>query len=45
MDNNPKYWMVVKGSNKDTTFYTLKKKKQEQNCLINISLKKKLKKS
>lgn len=27
MDNNPKYWMVVKGSNKDTTFYTLKNKK------------------
>ena len=27
MDNNPKYWMVVKGSNEDTTFYTLKNKK------------------
>ena len=27
MDNNPKYWIVVKGSNKDTTFYTLKNKK------------------
>ena len=27
MDNNPKYWMVVKGSNKVTTFYTLKNKK------------------
>jgi|TARA_B100001094_G_scaffold327726_1_gene386545 hypothetical protein len=27
MDNNPKYWMVIKGSNKDTTFYTLKNKK------------------
>ena len=27
MDNNPKYWMVVKSSNKDTTFYTLKNKK------------------
>ena len=27
MDNNPKYWMIVKGSNKDTTFYILKNKK------------------
>ena len=27
MDNNPKYWMVVKGSNEDTTFYILKNKK------------------
>ena len=27
MENNPKYWMVVKGSNSDTTFYTLKNKK------------------
>ena len=27
MDNNPKYWMIVKGSNNDTTFYTLKNKK------------------
>ena len=27
MDNNPKYWMVVKGSNEDTTFYTLKNRK------------------
>ena len=27
MDNNPKYWMVVKGTNDDTTFYTLKNKK------------------
>ena len=26
LDNNPKYWMVVKQSN-DTTFYTLKNKK------------------
>ena len=27
MDNNPKYWMVVKGSNEDTTFYNLKNRK------------------
>ena len=27
IENNPKYWMVVKGSNSDTTFYTLKNKK------------------
>ena len=27
MDNNPKYWMVVKGNSKDTTFFTLKNKK------------------
>ena len=27
LDNNPKYWMVVKGSNEDTTFYSLKNKK------------------
>lgn len=27
MDNNPKYWVVFKGSDKDTTFYTLKNKK------------------
>ena len=27
MDNNPKYWMIVKGSNEDTTFYILKNKK------------------
>ena len=27
MDNNPKYWIVVKGSDEDTTFYTLKNKK------------------
>jgi len=27
IENNPNYWMVVKGSNSDTTFYTLKNKK------------------
>ena len=27
VENNPNYWMVVKGSNSDTTFYTLKNKK------------------
>lgn len=27
LENNPNYWMVVKGSNSDTTFYTLKNKK------------------
>ena len=27
MDNNPKYWMVEKGSNEDTTFYILKNRK------------------
>jgi methionine-rich copper-binding protein CopC len=27
IENNPKYWTVVKGSNSDTTFYTLKNKK------------------
>ena len=27
MDNNPKYWMVVKGNNEDTTFYILKNRK------------------
>ena len=27
MDNNPKYWIVVKSSAKDTTFYTLKNRK------------------
>ena len=27
IENNPKYWMVVKGSNSDTTFYKLKNKK------------------
>ena len=27
VENNPKYWMIVKGSNSDTTFYTLKNKK------------------
>jgi hypothetical protein len=27
IENNPKYWTVVKGTNSDTTFYTLKNKK------------------
>ena len=27
IENNPKYWMVVKGSYSDTTFYILKNKK------------------
>ena len=27
IENNPNYWIVVKGSNSDTTFYTLKNKK------------------
>jgi len=27
IENNPKHWMVIKGSNNDTTFYTLKNKK------------------
>ena len=27
IENNPNYWMVVKGSISDTTFYTLKNKK------------------
>ena len=27
IENNPNHWMVVKGSNSDTTFYTLKNKK------------------
>ena len=27
LENNPNYWMVVKASNSDTTFYTLKNKK------------------
>ena len=27
IENNPNNWMVVKGSNSDTTFYTLKNKK------------------
>lgn len=27
IENNPKYWTVVKGINSDTTFYTLKNKK------------------
>ena len=27
IENNPNYWMVVKGSNSDTIFYTLKNKK------------------
>ena len=27
VENNPNNWMVVKGSNSDTTFYTLKNKK------------------
>ncbi len=27
VENNPKYWTIVKGSNSDTTFYTLKNKK------------------
>ena len=27
IENNPNYWTVVKGSNSDTTFYTLKNKK------------------
>jgi hypothetical protein len=27
LENNPNYWMIVKGSNSDTTFYTLKNKK------------------
>jgi len=27
IENNPNYWMVVKRSNSDTTFYTLKNKK------------------
>jgi hypothetical protein len=27
IENNPNYWMVVNGSNSDTTFYTLKNKK------------------
>lgn len=27
IENNPNYWMVVKGRNSDTTFYTLKNKK------------------
>jgi hypothetical protein len=27
VENNPKYWTIVKGSNNDTTFYTLKNKK------------------
>ena len=27
IENNPNYWMVAKGSNSDTTFYTLKNKK------------------
>jgi hypothetical protein len=27
IENNPNYWKVVKGSNSDTTFYTLKNKK------------------
>ena len=27
IENNPNYWMVMKGSNSDTTFYTLKNKK------------------
>ena len=27
IENNPNYWIVVKGSNNDTTFYTLKNKK------------------
>ena len=27
LENNPNYWTIVKGSNSDTTFYTLKNKK------------------
>lgn len=27
VENNPKYWTIVKGVNSDTTFYTLKNKK------------------
>jgi hypothetical protein len=27
IENNPNYWTIVKGSNSDTTFYTLKNKK------------------
>tara|TARA_B100001094_G_scaffold234922_1_gene229960 strand:- start:731 stop:1213 length:483 start_codon:yes stop_codon:yes gene_type:complete len=27
IENNPNYWTVVKGTNSDTTFYTLKNKK------------------
>lgn len=27
LENNPNYWKIVKGSNSDTTFYTLKNKK------------------
>jgi hypothetical protein len=27
IENNPNHWIVVKGSNSDTTFYTLKNKK------------------
>ena len=27
IENNPKYWIVVKGSYSDTTFYILKNKK------------------
>jgi hypothetical protein len=27
VENNPNYWTIVKGSNSDTTFYTLKNKK------------------
>jgi hypothetical protein len=27
LENNPNYWTIVKGSNIDTTFYTLKNKK------------------
>lgn len=27
IENNPNYWTVVKGSNSDTTFYTLENKK------------------
>ena len=27
VENNPKYWTIIKGVNSDTTFYTLKNKK------------------